>query len=193
MQAEIYLLRHGETTWNTEGRLQGQQDAPLTLRGREQAQLLGEILAQQLGARHPLRMYVSPLGRTRETAAIVRQYAESSDVIYEPRIQEVALGAWEGLTREEIEARWPGSTDGCGEGEWYFRAPGGESYANCEQRIQGWLLEQTRPAIVVSHEVAGQLIRGLYLGLTSREALVLPAPQDVVWRLADGKIEALSL
>ena len=193
MQVEIYLLRHGETRWNTERRLQGQHDSPLAPRGREQAQLLGRILAKRLGAHHQLPMYVSPLGRTRETPAIVQQYAEGSHLIYEPRIQEMSLGAWEGLTRAEVDAGWPGVADGYGNPTWYFRAPGAESYAECKQRIDAWMRELAGPVVAVSHGVAGRLIRGLYLGLPREQILALTVPQDVVWRLADGKIEALKM
>jgi probable phosphoglycerate mutase len=193
MRVEIYLLRHGETRWNAERRLQGQHDSPLTPRGREQAQRLGKILAKHLGAHHHLPMFVSPLGRTRETAAIVQQYAESSRLIYEPRIQEMSLGAWEGLTRVEVDAGWPGVADGYGNPTWYFRAPGAESYTKCKQRIEAWMRELTAPVVAVSHGLAGRLIRGLYLALPRAQILALTVPQDVVWRLADGKIEALSL
>lgn len=95
MGLEIVLRRHGETLWNTEGRVQGEHDSPLTSHGREEAHVLGRILAKQLGPRHQVPMHVSPLGRARETAAIVQQHAESSLVLVEPRIREVSLGSWE--------------------------------------------------------------------------------------------------
>jgi probable phosphoglycerate mutase len=192
MAVEVFLLRHGETVWNTERRLQGEHDSPLTCRGREQAHLLGRILAKHLGPRHQVPMYVSPLGRTRATAVIVQQHAESSRVISEPRIKEVSLGAWEGLTRAEVDARWPGLTDGLASPEWFFRAPGAERYADFEQRIRAWLEEQNGSVIAVSHGVAGRIIRGLYLGLSREQTLALTVPQDIVWRLAGGEIAALS-
>ena len=192
MALEVFLLRHGQTVWNTEGRVQGEHDSPLTSRGREQAHVLGRILAKQLGRRHQLPMYVSPLGRARETAAIVQQHAESALVIVEPRIREVSLGAWEGLTRAEIDAGWPGLTDGLTGPEWYLRAPGAETYADCEQRVQAWLDEQDESVIAVSHGVAGRIIRGLYLGLSREQILALSVPQDIVWHLAGGTVTAVS-
>jgi broad specificity phosphatase PhoE len=160
------------------------QDSPLTSNGREQAHVLGRILAKELGPRHQVPMYVSPLGRARTTAAIVRQHAESSLVIVEPRIREVSLGAWEGLTRAQIDASWPGLTGGLTSPEWYLRAPGAEPYADCEQRVRSRLDERDETVIAVSHGVAGRVIRGLYLGLSCEQTLALPAPQDVVWHLA---------
>ena len=69
MTAEIFLLRHGETAWNAEHRLQGHKDSPLTSRGREQARIVGRILSKYFGRRHQTPMAVSPLGRARATKA----------------------------------------------------------------------------------------------------------------------------
>jgi broad specificity phosphatase PhoE len=193
MGTEMYLVRHGETEWNQQQRLQGQLDSPLTPHGREQAKRLGRILAARLGTHHQLPMYVSPLPRARETASIIRQYAQGPDPICEPRIQEISLGAWEGLTCSDVEARWPGLVDDYTGTAWLFRAPGGESYDQFKRRIEDWLAELTGPLIVVSHGQAGRLIRGVMLGLPTKESLVLPSPQDVVWRLSDHQIETLCL
>jgi probable phosphoglycerate mutase len=189
---EIYLVRHGETEWNQQQRLQGRMDSPLTDLGRKQSERLGWILAAHLGTRHHLPMYVSPLPRTRQTAAIIRQYALGPEPIFEPRIQEISLGAWEGLTSEDVEARWPDLVDGYDE-MWWFRAPGGERYEEFKARVAQWLGELTTAVIAVSHGITGRLIRGAVLGLPPSQALLLPSPQDVVWHMADHKIEALSL
>jgi len=193
MTAEIFLLRHGETAWNAEHRLQGHKDSPLTFRGREQARIVGRILSRYLGCRHRIPMAVSPLGRALATAAIVQQHAESPPVTIEPRIEEVGFGVWEGLTKAEIDAIWPGLTNGLASPEWFFCAPGAESYDACEQRIRAWLGEQSGKVIAVSHEVAGRILRGIYLGLSREQTLALTVPQDLVWHLKGGKIAALTL
>lgn len=65
----IYLLRHGETVWNTAGRYQGQKDSSLTRRGIEQADQLGRRLAREIAGREEdFEIHVSPLGRAKETA-----------------------------------------------------------------------------------------------------------------------------
>jgi broad specificity phosphatase PhoE len=107
MDPEIYFIRHGETEWNAEGRFQGQLDSPLTRRGREQAAQVGQLLARAMGRRNGVPMHVSPLGRTLETAKIVRQYADCAVSVLEPRIQEVTTGSWDGLTHTDIDAGWP--------------------------------------------------------------------------------------
>ncbi len=193
MTAEIFLLRHGETAWNAEHRLQGHKDSPLTSRGREQARIVGRILSKYLGRRHQTPMAVSPLGRARATAAIIQQHAESAHVTIEPRIEEVGFGVWEGLTKAEIDAGWPGLTGGLASPEWFFCAPVAESYDACERRIGAWLGQLSGKVIAVSHEVAGRIVRGLYLGLSREQTLALTVPQDLVWRLKDGKIDALTL
>src|ERR1700694_3679195 len=110
---DLLLLRHGETEWNAQGRFQGQLDSPLTARGREQAAQLGRILLQTFTKRSVPPFHFSPLGRTKDTATIVCQYLDGPDItLLEPRLQEVTTGAWDGLTHEDIEARWPGALEG---------------------------------------------------------------------------------
>ena len=74
MDAEIYLVRHGETEWNAQGRFQGCLDSPLTPNGREQARQIGMLLARVLEGYRGVTMHVSPLGRACETAEIIRKY-----------------------------------------------------------------------------------------------------------------------
>jgi len=98
----IYLARHGESDWNAENRFQGRADRPLTDLGRRQA----ELLAEQVAAL-PLRaVYTSPLRRSVETAEIVA--APLGIVpIHDQALSEVDVGSWAGLTRREVEERFP--------------------------------------------------------------------------------------
>ena len=189
-RVEIYLLRHGETEWNKEGRLQGQKDSSLTARGLEQAHHLGRTLLSRLGP-VPLSMHVSPLGRARETAAILRKYMSVAEPLVEPRLQEMSLGSWDGLTRGEVNARWNGVIGGDSDAEWWFLAPCGESYGHFVERVQSWLAEQSGTIIAVSHGITTRMIRGEYLGLSRKERLSLPVPHGVIWRLADGAVETI--
>lgn len=187
---EIYLLRHGETEWNTEGRLQGQKDSLLTARGREQAGQLGVALSTRIGSR-PLPIHVSPLGRARTTAAILRQHLSAPEPVVDARLQEMTLGIWEGLTRAEVNARWNGVIGGDSNAEWWFLAPGGETYSHFRERVRSWMAEQKGTVIAVSHGITSRMIRGEYLGLSRRERLSLPVPHGVIWRLAQGAIETI--
>jgi len=136
-------------------------------------------------------MHVSPLGRACETAEIIRKYAPVGAPIFEPRIREVTIGSWDGLVQTDIDAGWPGLLAGASQFEWFFRAPNGEGYDEVVNRVAEWLSEVEGIVVAISHGLTGRLIRGAYLGLSRRETLSLPVPQDIVWRLAGHRIEAL--
>jgi broad specificity phosphatase PhoE len=187
--AEIYLLRHGETEWNAERRFQGGLDSPLTARGIEQAQLCGRKLAETVDKVDAL--VASPLGRARQTAAIVRSFGDYPDTRLDSRLAELSLGCWDGLTDVDVDAGWPGLRDGATRYDWYFRSPDGESYDSAAARARLWLDGLEGAVVAVSHGLLGRIIRGVYLGLPREDALSLPVPQDVIWRMADGRIEAI--
>lgn len=96
------LVRHGESEWNAVGRWQGQADPPLSRTGREQAWRA----AQSIGAVDAI--VSSTLQRAYETARIIGDAIGVGPVILEPDLMERHAGEWEGLTRTEIEAQWPG-------------------------------------------------------------------------------------
>jgi broad specificity phosphatase PhoE len=193
----LYMLRHGETAWNLERRMQGSKDSPLTARGREQAGAMGRALAAELArAPGPTIFLRSPLGRTRETALIVGRAlgldpAEWRD---DPRLAELGYGAWEGSTWAEIEvnepnamATWRADPEG-------FSPPGGESHFELRRRSSQVLAEiaaSGKRTVVVSHGVSGAVMRGLHLGLDARAMFVLEKPQDAFFRLLDGREERL--
>jgi broad specificity phosphatase PhoE len=185
----IYLLRHGETAWNVAGRYQGRKDSVLTRRGKEQAAVLGRILAANLHDL-PLRAYVSPLGRAQETAAIVRRHVPL-DCIDEPRLSEVTLGAWDGMSRFEIVTEYPGALDGSDAFDWFFRSPDGESFEAVLRRVSDWLNEVRTPVAAISHGLTGRIVRGVYLGMSRREMLELPVPQEGLYELHDGRMRLI--
>jgi 2,3-bisphosphoglycerate-dependent phosphoglycerate mutase len=92
----LLFVRHGETDWNAEGRLQGHTDRPLNAYGREQA----KALAARLAADGVAAIYASDLARARETAEIVGERL-GLPVVLDPDLREKNWGTWEGLTSEE--------------------------------------------------------------------------------------------
>jgi broad specificity phosphatase PhoE len=188
--AEIYLLRHGETEWNAERRFQGRLDSPLTGRGVEQAERCGRRLAAVVGKVDA--MVASPLGRARQTAEIVHALGAYPAICWDERLAEVSLGCWDGLTDIDIDAGWPGSRDGASRYDWYFRSPDGERHDAALARAREWLEGLDGTVVAVTHGLVSRIARGLYLGLPAEEALSLPVPQDVIWRLADGRLEAIA-
>jgi broad specificity phosphatase PhoE len=184
----LYLVRHGETVWNAAGRYQGHRDSPLTNLGREQAALFGCLLAGQFPNHSSLRAYVSPLGRTRETAAIIDRSIRL-ERIDEPRLLEVTIGSWDGLSNYEIDAEFPGALAGATAFDWFFHSPDGESFDSAFQRVSHWLKDIVTPAVAISHGLTGRLVRGAYLGLSKQQMLELPVPQDGIFKLTKGTID----
>ena len=131
MPHELYLLRHGETEWNREGRIQGSQDSPLTARGRAQATAQADILAREVPQMWQLARYCSPLRRARDTARIA---LDGLVPVIDRRLREVDFGAWEGLTPAERGARDPQLVaGGAGDLDLCRSAPGGEGLIGLER------------------------------------------------------------
>lgn len=186
---EIYLVRHGETEWNAAGRFQGNLDSCLTKRGVAQAEAYGRQLATISTEIDTL--IASPLGRVRETTAIIRSLGRFPEAQWDRRIAEVSVGSWDGLTHVDIDAQWPGLLSGTTPFNWFFRSPDGETYDAAMARVIEWLDGLSGVVLAVSHGLIGRLIRGAYLNLTMDHALSLPVPQDVIWRLAEARIEPI--
>lgn len=184
----IWLVRHGETEWNAQRRLQGQQNSPLTATGRRQALAIADLLVRIL-PRDPMPVLVaSPLGRTIETARPIAA-ALALEIATDPRIAEIGLGRGEGMTWDEIQAGRPGLFDGCAPHERYFRVPDCETCDALYARVGDWLSGVDRPTVVVAHGISGRVLRGIYGGLDIAQAMTLPTPQDGVWRLHGGSVE----
>src|SRR5208282_3897341 len=104
----IYLIRHGQTVLNLEGRYQGRFDSPLTPLGIEQAEAVGRRVAELKTADGgDWRLEVSPLGRAQQTAGIASALAGLGEARIDERLIEAGYGEFEGLSRPEVDARWP--------------------------------------------------------------------------------------
>jgi probable phosphoglycerate mutase len=191
----IYLLRHGETVANLEGRLQGQSDSPLTLTGVAQVRAIGALLRGQIAAPSGFSVVSSPLGRARRSAAIVCRALglDPRAVTCDPRLAEYSFGEWDGLTVAEVEAAAPGAWARREADRWTFVTPGGESYALLAARVGQWLKEQPVEGrlIVVCHGAVSRVLRGLYAGLPPAECVKLTQDQTNLYRLSGGRIETL--
>lgn len=189
----IYLCRHGQTEWNRERRLQGQAEADLTPLGRLQAAAMADLL-RDLTTRAPpadWRIVASPLRRTRDTAQAIADRL-GLEVAFDDRLKELTVGDWEGRLYADVQRENP---EAFKSPEWFFTAPGGETYEQVMARVSDWLAEQSaepeRRLIVVSHGIAGRLLRGAYAGLSRDETLAQDVPQDALYRLTAGQIDRL--
>lgn len=174
----IWFLRHGQTEWNLEGRLQGRKDSPLTGLGRAQAGHQARILSDMLEqvAQGPGGCFASPLGRAQETARIA---LAGRGFVTDPRLSEIAAGAWEGRLRAEVAT---------GEGDLflYAGAPGGEGLDALQARVAAFLADLTGPSVVVSHGLLGKVLRGQACGLDAEGMDRLSNLQGCVYLLENG-------
>lgn len=191
----IYLLRHGETLWNSERRFQGRRDSPLTTRGIEQARALGRLLAAELADPGAFSLLASPQGRAWQSAVLVAAGLgrDPLEIVLEPRLMEQAYGRWEGRQLEEIAASDRDLWQSYRADRWRRSPPEGESYGDVARRVGGWLGEiaEADRLIVVCHGVVSRVLRGLYADLPRQAMMDLPEPQSSLYRLADGRIEQL--
>jgi len=186
----IILMRHGETFWNREGRIQGHTESDLTPLGERQARamagLVADLVRREGGG---FRLIASPIGRAQRTAAMVAE-ATGLPIELDPRLMEIGCGAWEGRLRSEIADIHP---EVFKTREWFFGAPGGETFEDVTARAADWLgslpPEPERRVIAVSHGVWGRLARGVYAGLDRQATLDQDVPQDAVYRLRNGQID----
>lgn len=190
----LYYIRHGETAWNVEARLQGQRDIPINARGREQARHSGEVLRDLLArdAIDPAQLdfVSSPLGRARETMELLRAAAGLDAKAYrqDARLAEISFGQWEGFTIAELRQRWPDAVEARERDKWSFTPPEAESYATMSTRIRDWYDALTRDTVAVAH---GGTLRGLLvqLGIASKEeAPFLDIAQGVVYVIQAGSM-----
>lgn len=156
----LALVRHGESTWIAEGRFQGRGDPPLSELGRRQAAAVGARLAAPaeppalpLPATAPLAIWHSPLRRAAETAQAIHEARKADAPLVElASLTELAQGAWEGLTHEEVRAHYPAELKAWRDAPLTSHAPGGESLGDAAHRAgETWrtiLAGRTRPRAV---------------------------------------------
>lgn len=135
----LLLVRHGESTWNQERRVQGQLDPTLSELGRRQAR----ALADRLRGRRLAAFYSSDLRRAWQTAELVAEAVGAAPVPL-PGLREIALGAWEGKTREELMAEFPAEWEAWARRPSWDIVPGGEGAGSFEARVLATLAEVQR-------------------------------------------------
>jgi broad specificity phosphatase PhoE len=195
----IIFLRHGETAYNAENRLQGQLDIPLNARGREQARSVGRELQARAGAEIAKleaadAFIASPLARARETMEIARDAIGLPPARYrvDAALKEISFGAWEGLTWPEVEARDPGGVRARRKDRWNFAPPGGESYAMLAERVRPWLDGLTGDAFVVAHGGVARALMTLIAGVAPEKAGGAPILQGRALCFENGSCRWIS-
>ncbi|MCA1667160.1 MAG: histidine phosphatase family protein [Thermomicrobia bacterium] len=165
------LVRHGESTYNAEGRIQGQQDAPLSERGRQQAERIGERLrTYQFSA-----CYASDLSRAADTARAIMRHHPDLPFAFTTLLREIKFGTFEGRIRPEIAEMYPEEYALWTEARQDYVPPGaesGEDLAARAGRTLHWLRERGHEGtvLVVAHGAFLNAFLGqfLQLGVESR-------------------------
>lgn len=179
---DLYLMRHGQTAWNAEGRMQGRLDSPLTDLGRQQARAQAGLLT---GLDGDLLRISSPQGRAVASARIVfggRPFAT------DPRLAEIDIGAFSGQLIADLRRRHPAIFLG-DRLAWYDRAPGGEHFAGLRARVAAFLDDLPGPAIIVTHGITLRMLRLVATGGPISALGDLPVQQGAVHVLRAGRHE----
>src|SRR6476660_8480594 len=194
----IYYIRHGETAWNAEGRLQGAQDTSLNDLGRKQAAhaggILADLFAREGHSERALAYVASPLGRARSTMELVRGVLRlpPHDYAIDDRLREIGYGDWEGSTLAQMQARDPEVFARRQVDKWTVSPPGGETYASVQVRVRDWYDSVLVDTVAVAH---GGTARALMVALgmeTSASAADLTIEQGAVYVFGEGGLKKYS-
>lgn len=192
----LWFIRHGETDFNREGRLQGQQDTPLNAKGREQASAVGRSLARLAGAEMAAlnakgAFLASPFGRTRRTMELARTAMgfDPSAYALDDRLKELTFGDWEGFTWSEIADRDAAGAAARAAAKWDFTPPNGESYAALARRVTPWVESLEHDLFVTSHGGVARALMYLIGGLAPEKAADAAIQQGRAILFAGGRFE----
>jgi broad specificity phosphatase PhoE len=178
---KIYIARHGETTWNEQGRIQGRSDPELSSKGLSQSLSLRDQLKDQaLSA-----IYTSTLQRSIHTAQPLAEHLHLS-IQRQPELDEIAFGMLEGKWLlhfdEECKAEWERFKDD----RFVYRIPGAENYADVANRIGPFIEKvlkkhQRQEVLIVGHRVVNRLLIGMLLDYPEEIVLKIDQPNDCIY------------
>ena len=190
----IIFVRHGETPYNAENRLQGQRDVPLNARGRDQARAVGRTLRSLIGPEIDRieaagGFVASPLVRACETMELARAAMDLPPKRYrvDPALKELTFGDWEGLTWPEVRQRDPEGVKARRADKWGFVPPRGESYAMLVERLRPWLATLDADPFVVSHGGVARAFMTILAGVPGEIAARTPIDQGRALTFDEGR------
>ncbi|SHO80824.1 Phosphoglycerate mutase [hydrothermal vent metagenome] len=173
----LYLLRHGETNYNVEGRYQGSSNSPLTLKGKQQAKENAFKLKNSINNFNNIIIYSSPQKRAKESAFIlVDNLGISRDkIVFDKRLREISYGIFEAETKDYCQKNYPNIFKAREDDKWFYKIDGGESYQEATIRVREWLstLDKSKIIIAITHEMINRVIRKEYQNLSISRALSL--------------------
>ena len=186
----LFLVRHGETDWNREGRLQGSKDIPLNELGREQAAEAAGRLRNLVQGYDGLDFVASPMERARETMEILRYRLGLPPKAYriDERLRELTFGTWEGFTWREVRKSERELALARERDKWGFVPPEGESYRMLAERIRPVLEGLTGETVMVSHGGVARAVLALVGAVAPGEAAMVDIWQGKILMVSDGRV-----
>ncbi len=179
---KLFLVRHGETTWNSIGRLQGKSNTHLSKLGAWQAKQIAKALKKEKIS----AIYSSPLNRSLDTA---KEIAKLHKIKIKKRkeLQEINYGMFEGFTFKQIEKKYAKVWQERRKHKFWFKPKGGESFKEMlKKRIKPFLKEikkkhENQTVVVVAHSGSNRLIMGELIGLPNSEKVNVWQPNEVYY------------
>eukprot|EP00303_Exanthemachrysis_gayraliae_P004718 CAMPEP_0206010758 /NCGR_PEP_ID=MMETSP1464-20131121/12157_1 /ASSEMBLY_ACC=CAM_ASM_001124 /TAXON_ID=119497 /ORGANISM="Exanthemachrysis gayraliae, Strain RCC1523" /LENGTH=649 /DNA_ID=CAMNT_0053384393 /DNA_START=9 /DNA_END=1959 /DNA_ORIENTATION=- len=202
----FYLSRHGQSEYNTLGKIGG--DSELTPEGRTYARKLGEYAEKKIcrdeeGVEVPARLWTSGLLRTRQTAEFIphpkitiqlpEPLGKTEWVQMRPRawhnLDEIYAGVCDGMSYDEIKAKYPDEYEWRKKDKLAYRYPRGESYLDVCHRLEPIIMEMERcsePLLIVAHQGILRIVYAYFMGLPREEAPYVSIPLNTVITLQPG-------
>ena len=179
---ELYLVRHGQTEFNVEGRIGG--DPGLSAHGREQAM----ALAKHFEGIRLDHVFTSTRRRSEETASYLLKTRPQTRVYALPEFDELYAGICEGLRYEDIRTQMPEVTDGRNADKFNYCYPGGESYAMVMQRVlrglrRALFLAGGRPTCIVGHQAINRVVLSMFMRQRTEDVPYMFVPQNQYYRI----------
>ena len=178
----LYVLRHGQTEWNVQRRMQGRLNSPLTAEGRTQADAHGKVLKQLGGVD---KLWVSTAGRTKQTAELVNAHLQAP-VEYSEDLVERDCGIWSGKTLSEVEQEDGEGLLALRADPYGYRAGGGENLAGLASRVAPVFprIKSVERAAIISHGIVTKAVLEHFLQLSPDEVIRITHPNDLFFRLS---------
>ncbi|MEF1290416.1 histidine phosphatase family protein [Vibrio sp. M260118] len=186
MIKKIYVIRHGETVFDSEQKLQGHCNSPLTNKGKAQARSVGSELNKRLTGNN-YQVFCSPLGRAVQTAKIICKAINfpQSNLLQDERLKEFSLGSWEQRKIPDLVESNPRLLN---QKDWYLNAPQCEPYESVRNRLLSWLSElpDEQDVVVVSHGLTGIVLRGILQNYSYEAIWDQDLLQDAIFIVENG-------
>ena len=182
MTRTLFFIRHGQTEWNAQRRIQGQWESDLTELGRAQAEQTASAVAS-LGVD---AIYASPLRRARD-AALALSKAAGLPAAFDDRLKEWSAGDWSGHLYTDVAERWPKEWAAWRNNTWIYRPPNAENFEDLMRRGGAFLTDiaglRKSSVAIVSHGFITRAMLTFLLSLSPEEGLRIETSNDVFFRL----------